>query len=440
MTKLTARSILLAVFFALTVAVVAVHADSFPKPTGRVSDFVGKLSAEQIQSLTQTVEEFDRQTSIEIAIAVITDHGGQSIESYANGLGNAWGVGKTGKNNGILLVWSPNDRKYWLTTGEGIKRYMHDGAFQDILDEHLKPRFKSGEYYQGLQKTIAVIIERLGNDSWEVREKKRVEHEAQENEAALRIVVIMAIVIFCILAIVIPAFIVHGRRETRKSMLENLNAIEQALGEAARQRPRVKQQIDALAEEMPEQDISALLKLYERQPDLLKSLQRQYQKFDRTRLNLGDADAVETLREKAESESRLTKDIKNKIRDIRDAKRGAEELLQQLSDDTFRLESLEITKGREHGTRTRMKEARQQYRQARGMFSLTGNNLVDYLIIHQLLINSRDNAASAASYATDTGHSHRSSYEPSDVASGSIATPSVFGGGGGFGGGAGGDY
>jgi uncharacterized protein len=77
---------------------------TYPRSKGAVSDYAGKLSQTQVAKLTSLIEDYQRQTSIEIAVVVVDDLQGQSAREYATGIGNSWGVGRADRNNGIVLL------------------------------------------------------------------------------------------------------------------------------------------------------------------------------------------------------------------------------------------------------------------------------------------------------------------------------------------------
>jgi uncharacterized protein len=82
---------------------------AYPARRGIVSDYAGRLNRAQIDELTALIQQYERQTSIEFAVVVVNSLHGQSAREYAVGIGDAWGVGKAGRNNGIVLLWAPNE-------------------------------------------------------------------------------------------------------------------------------------------------------------------------------------------------------------------------------------------------------------------------------------------------------------------------------------------
>ncbi|MES2458266.1 MAG: TPM domain-containing protein [Bacteroidota bacterium] len=131
----------------------------FPaKPNTLVNDYTGTLSTAQLQQLEQKLVAFDDSTSTQIAIAIIKSAGDYDINEYALGLGRKWGVGNAGKNNGIMVVVALGDRKISIQTGYGLEGALPDVYAKRIIENEIKPRFKSGDYYGGLDAGTNAII------------------------------------------------------------------------------------------------------------------------------------------------------------------------------------------------------------------------------------------------------------------------------------------
>ena len=136
-----------------------VFAQDFPaKPNKLVNDYTGTLSADQIQQLEQKLVAFDDSTSIQVAIAILKSVGEYDINDYAQQLGRAWGVGTKGKDNGVMIVVALGDRKISIQTGYGVEGVLPDMYTRRIIDNDIKPYFKAGDYYKGLDAGTNAII------------------------------------------------------------------------------------------------------------------------------------------------------------------------------------------------------------------------------------------------------------------------------------------
>jgi uncharacterized protein len=74
-----------------------------------------------------------------------------------------WGIGKAGKDNGLLLLWSRGDRKVRIEVGYGLEGTIPDGKAGAILDTYVIPKFKEGQFDEGLIAGVATVMMELGN-------------------------------------------------------------------------------------------------------------------------------------------------------------------------------------------------------------------------------------------------------------------------------------
>lgn len=134
-------------------------AQDYPaKPSTLVNDYTGTLSSAQIQQLESKLVAFDDSTSTQIAIAIVKSVGEYDINEYALGLGRKWGVGGAKNNNGVMIVVALGDRKIAMQTGYGVEGVLPDIITKRIIENEIKPYFKTGDYYAGLDAGTTAII------------------------------------------------------------------------------------------------------------------------------------------------------------------------------------------------------------------------------------------------------------------------------------------
>ena len=107
--------------------------------TGSVNDYTGMLTEEWKTKTEQLAASVESQTSCEIAVAVIDKLNGISIEEYAAGLFNKWGVGKKDKDNGVLLLVAIADHELRIEVGYGLEGTITDLEAKDIIDNVIVP-------------------------------------------------------------------------------------------------------------------------------------------------------------------------------------------------------------------------------------------------------------------------------------------------------------
>lgn len=150
--------------------------------TNWVNDYVNILTDSQETQINSKISNFEKQTDIEISFALVDTLNGKDIESFSNELFKIWGVGKANRNNGLLVVIAPNERKWRIETGYGLESYLSDGQAYSFGNSNFKPNFKQGNYYKGIDDFLTQVTSHLGTSSWEdrVAYTQRVEQERKE--------------------------------------------------------------------------------------------------------------------------------------------------------------------------------------------------------------------------------------------------------------------
>ena len=134
---------------------------SFPKPIGYVNDFENVLSLEEVTKLENLLINYEKQTSNELVIVTISKTENEiDFDTYALDLANNWGVGKRGKDNGLVLVISNQLGRIRICTGTGTEKILTDEICNTILEEKIIPNFKNGEIYKGIESGINALIEK----------------------------------------------------------------------------------------------------------------------------------------------------------------------------------------------------------------------------------------------------------------------------------------
>lgn len=131
-----------------------------PNPPRLVNDFVGGLLSEgQIAALEQKLVAYNDSTSTQIAVVIVKSTEPYDISDYAIQLGRKWGVGQEGKNNGIVFLWAPGDRKVTIQTGYGMEGALPDIYAKRIITNIVAPNFKNLQYYQGIDEATTAIMQ-----------------------------------------------------------------------------------------------------------------------------------------------------------------------------------------------------------------------------------------------------------------------------------------
>lgn len=127
------------------------------RPSGFVSDFANLYSANFKNQLENNLSDFEKQTTAEIAVVTVPSLGGSTIEELATNIFDKWKIGKKGRDNGVLLLVSKNDRKVRIEVGYGLEPVITDGRSGRIIREQISPHFKNEDFEGGTQAAISQL-------------------------------------------------------------------------------------------------------------------------------------------------------------------------------------------------------------------------------------------------------------------------------------------
>ncbi len=191
------------IMLALAFSVAAALALTFPTLSGRVVDQANIISAETRSAVEAKSADLEAKSGIQLVVATVKSLEGQEIEPYANQLFRTWGLGQKDKNNGVLLLVAPNERRVRIEVGYGLEGTLTDALSKVIITNAITPRFKEGDFSGGIARGVDDIITVLTTDSSDWQQPKpavRLDREPASDPTnwiiGLVIVVILAGMIY----------------------------------------------------------------------------------------------------------------------------------------------------------------------------------------------------------------------------------------------------
>lgn len=161
--------LLAAVWLAAATATLAQDGPRFPALEGRVVDQAELLSPAAETALTTRLEALERDTTDQLVVVTVPDLQGYEIEDYGYRLGRAWGIGQADKNNGVLLLVAPNERKVRIEVGYGLEPILTDALSALIIHDRILPAFREGYYERGITQGVEAIDQQLRLDPAEAQ-------------------------------------------------------------------------------------------------------------------------------------------------------------------------------------------------------------------------------------------------------------------------------
>jgi uncharacterized protein len=171
--------ILLAFACTLAVIVCAWAAPNFPALTGRIVDQANVIPPAKRVDLDLKLADLEMKSGIQLVVATVSSLDGEEIEPYANELFRTWKLGQKDKNNGVLLLIAPKERRVRIEVGYGLEGTLTDALSKVIITNAIAPRFKAGDYGDGVTRGVDDIITVLTTDAseWQQKPSLRLDHD-----------------------------------------------------------------------------------------------------------------------------------------------------------------------------------------------------------------------------------------------------------------------
>ncbi len=129
-----------------------------PYLTGRVNDNASILSEATRNSLSEKLKDHEVRTTNQVVILTVPSLEGESIEDYAYKVFNEWKLGQKDKDNGILIVVVPDERRMRIEVGYGLEGTLPDILAGRIIQNIMAPRFRDGDYDTGITEGVSAVI------------------------------------------------------------------------------------------------------------------------------------------------------------------------------------------------------------------------------------------------------------------------------------------
>lgn len=210
------RGLLIAVLgLFLTLAVVASSRaePAYPALSGRVVDAANVLPPATEQALTTRLADLETRTGRQLVVATVPSLGGYEIEEYATGLFRAWGLGQRARNDGVLLVVAPTERRVRVEVGYGLEGVLTDALSGRIIQQSIIPRFRTSDMPGGVTAGTDALIAQLSLDPQDARAAVNAAEANKTTRAgSLWPIVFTIIAIWLVIAILRGVFGRRGRR------------------------------------------------------------------------------------------------------------------------------------------------------------------------------------------------------------------------------------
>ncbi len=177
----------------------AVAEPKFPELTGRIVDNANLLKSADRAAIEAELKAIEDKSTDQVVVVTLPDLGGYAIDDYGYQLGRKWGIGQKGKDNGVLLIVAPNERKVRIETGRGLEGHLTDAMSRIIIENAILPQFRRGDFSGGIRDGVRDIKATIEGDAEAVKERARGrvgEHQDTDYTALIMMAIWIAIILY----------------------------------------------------------------------------------------------------------------------------------------------------------------------------------------------------------------------------------------------------
>lgn len=136
-------------------------AQTFPNLTGPVVDQANVIPDDVEARITQKLVAIKAQSQRQLQVVTVASLEDYDITDYSNRLFRSWQLGDKERNDGVMLVIAPNQRRMRIEVGYGMEPIITDGFSFLVINKVITPKFKAGDLPGGIEAGTDALIEQM---------------------------------------------------------------------------------------------------------------------------------------------------------------------------------------------------------------------------------------------------------------------------------------
>lgn len=149
-----------------------------PNPPQLVNDLANLLTKKQESDLEYKLRKFHNKTSTQIVVLTVSSLGDLEPAMFAHEVGEKWGVGQKGFNNGIVILVKPklsylHQGETYIAVGYGLEALIPDAIAKRIIENNMIPEFQNGYYFQGILKATSSLMALASGEIFTTKQIKK---------------------------------------------------------------------------------------------------------------------------------------------------------------------------------------------------------------------------------------------------------------------------
>ena len=149
-----------------------------------VYDLAGVMKPDQVKAMNDTLAEFSKKTTNQIMVITVSDLGGEDPTMFANEIGDKWGIGQKGLDNGVIILLKPKTKdekgKVAIAPGRGLEGALPDAFCKRITADQMIPKLKNGNDYTAAAWAALKVIKPICAGEY-TREQYEKEHKKEDS-------------------------------------------------------------------------------------------------------------------------------------------------------------------------------------------------------------------------------------------------------------------
>ena len=129
-----------------------------------VTDLTGTLTANQAAALEQKLRAFEARKGSQVAVLLVPTTAPETIEQYSIRVAEQWRIGRGQADDGVVLLVAKDDRVVRIEVGYGVEGAIPDVLANRIVDQVIVPRFRQGQFAEGIDEGVDRIIALLDGE------------------------------------------------------------------------------------------------------------------------------------------------------------------------------------------------------------------------------------------------------------------------------------
>lgn len=159
------RACSLAVSALLTLAALLLpavaYAQTFPALTGPVVDGANVIPDDVEARIGQKLVTLKTQSQRQLQVVTVASLEDYDISDYANRLFRSWQLGDKERNDGVMLLVAPQERRMRIEVGYGMEPIITDGFSFLVINKVITPKFKAGDMPGGIEAGTDALITQM---------------------------------------------------------------------------------------------------------------------------------------------------------------------------------------------------------------------------------------------------------------------------------------